>query len=82
MLSKENLLELYKNNYFEEYQIKYKNLLKQDIYKIAIELIKLENNAQLIQYYVRAFGFTQMSHTSISTAMINMLDVFMAHCSR
>ena len=79
-LDNDDILSIYKNAFPEDFDKKYDKLINQTSVENAIDLINIENNEKLINYYKYAFGFHQLSPTSNNTLMQTQLSTLIRQC--
>jgi hypothetical protein len=77
MSSYEDLLEIYKKRYYEDYLLYPPDHEKDDL---ATLLVTTNNNKKLIAYYKSAFGFISLNNLTDGKHMGVFVDTLLNHC--
>lgn len=74
------MFDLHNKKFSEDYSVMKQFLLKKQNDYLAERLVSLENNENLINYYNKSLGFTQLTYTSKSTLMGTKLSEMIKSC--
>lgn len=79
-MGRDNIMNLYQFDYPGAFAEDYQNLITYSLMDLAHNLVGVENNQNLVNYYSQAYGFIPLSHPSDHTLMGTVLSQFIGHC--